>query len=110
MRDLLLHCAREWKLVIVGDGAMHPAELLGGGRWYGSTDDASGDPMNGAAWMRMLCDHFDRSAWLNPDSPSYWTGGTAEALAGLFSMHHLTLDGLGEAVTHLSKGRTQSRR
>ncbi|MGH7268814.1 MAG: vWA domain-containing protein, partial [Polyangiaceae bacterium] len=91
VRDLLLHCTREWKLVIVGDGAMHPAELLGGGRWYGSADDPGSDPMNGAAWMQMLCDHFDRSAWLNPDSPSYWTGGTAEALAGLFSMHHLTL-------------------
>jgi uncharacterized protein with von Willebrand factor type A (vWA) domain len=52
----------------------------------------------------MLADHFDKSAWLNPDPVNYWKGGTAEALSTLFSMYQLTLEGLGEAMAHLSKG------
>jgi uncharacterized protein with von Willebrand factor type A (vWA) domain len=106
-QDLMLHCTREWKLVVVGDGAMHPAELMGGGGWYGSNDD--GERQSGLRWMQALADHFDRSAWLNPDSPSYWKGGTAEMLAGLFPMFHLTLEGLGEAMAHLSKGPARKR-
>jgi uncharacterized protein len=108
-RDLLLHCTREWKLVVVGDAAMHPAELLGGGGWYGTADDVGGERVAGVRWMQMLADHFDRSAWLNPDSPTYWKGGTAEMLGGLFPMFHLTLEGLGDAMAHLSKGPVRKR-
>ncbi len=107
IHDLLLHCTREWKLVFVGDASMHPSELLGGGGWYGSSEDA--DRMAGVRWMQLLADHFDRSAWLNPDSPTYWKGGTAEMLASLYPMFHLTLEGLGEAMAHLSKGPVRKR-
>jgi uncharacterized protein with von Willebrand factor type A (vWA) domain len=107
LHDLMRHCTREWKLVMVGDAAMHPAELLGGGGWYGSTDE--GERMAGIRWMQLLADHFDRSAWLNPDSPTYWKGGTAEMLASLYPMFHLTLEGLGEAMAHLSKGPVRKR-
>ncbi len=107
IHDLLLHCTREWKLVLVGDASMHPSELLGGGGWYGSSDD--GDRMAGSRWMQLLADHFDRSAWLNPDTPTYWKGGTAEILSGMFSMYHLTLEGLGDAMAQLSKGPVRKR-
>jgi uncharacterized protein with von Willebrand factor type A (vWA) domain len=83
---------------------MHPAELLGGGDWYFSKDEIGGEAMHGIQWMMLLADHFKRAVWLNPDPPSYWRGGTAEMLAKTFSMYPLTLDGLGEAVAHLSKG------
>jgi uncharacterized protein with von Willebrand factor type A (vWA) domain len=99
--DLLQHCTKEWKLVLVGDAAMHPAELLGGGDWYSNR----GDGTTGLRWMELLADHFEKSAWLNPDPPSYWKGGTAEMLAAVFPMFALTLDGLGEAMAQLSKGR-----
>ena len=72
LHDLTRHCTREWKLVLVGDAAMHPAELLGGGGWYGSSEE--GERMAGVRWMQMLADHFDRSAWLNPDSPDVLEG------------------------------------
>jgi uncharacterized protein with von Willebrand factor type A (vWA) domain len=104
VRDVLEKCGPEWKLVMVGDAAMHPAELLGGGDWYFSKDEIGGEAMHGIQWMMLLADHFKRAVWLNPDPPSYWRGGTAEMLAKIFSMHALTLDGLGEAVAHLSKG------
>lgn len=109
VRDLLQHCTREWKLVVVGDAAMHPAELLGGGDWYASREELGGEPMHGVRWMQMLADHFERSAWLNPDPPNYWKGGTAEMLASTFPMFHLTLEGLGEAMGHLSKGGVRKR-
>jgi uncharacterized protein with von Willebrand factor type A (vWA) domain len=109
VRDVLNTCGREWKLVMVGDAAMHPAELLGGGDWYASREDVAGEAMHGIRWMQLLADHFDRSVWLNPDPPNYWRGGTAEMLAAVFSMHPLTLDGLGEAMAHLSKGPARRR-
>jgi uncharacterized protein with von Willebrand factor type A (vWA) domain len=108
LRDVFLHCTREWKLVVVGDAAMHPAELLGGGDWFATHDES--ETMAGVRWMQLLADHFDRSAWLNPDPPSYWRGGTAEMLSGIFPMYPLTLDGLGEAMRHLSKAPAPSRR
>jgi uncharacterized protein with von Willebrand factor type A (vWA) domain len=104
VRDVLERVGPEWKLVVVGDAAMHPAELLGGGEWYYSRDEIGGEAMHGIRWMQLLADHFRRSAWLNPDPPSYWKGGTAEMLASVFHMFPLTLDGLGEAVGHLSRG------
>jgi uncharacterized protein with von Willebrand factor type A (vWA) domain len=104
VRDVLHHCTREWKLVMVGDAAMHPAELLGGGDWYANRDEIGGEAMHGVRWMQLLADHFDKNAWLNPDPPNYWKGGTAEMLSSVFSMYPLTLEGLGEAMAHLSKG------
>jgi uncharacterized protein with von Willebrand factor type A (vWA) domain len=101
VKDVFLHCTREWKLVVVGDAAMHPAELLGGGDWFATHDQS--ETMAGVRWMQVLADHFERSAWLNPDPPSYWRGGTAETLASIFPMYPLTLEGLGEAMRHLSR-------
>ncbi|HEX8792050.1 MAG TPA: VWA domain-containing protein [Polyangiaceae bacterium] len=109
VRDLLLHCTREWKLVMVGDAAMHPAELLGGGDWYASRDEIGGEAMHGIRWMQLLADHFERGVWLNPDPPNYWRGGTAEMLSTVFQMFPLTLEGLGDAMAHLSKGAPRRR-
>jgi uncharacterized protein with von Willebrand factor type A (vWA) domain len=104
VRDVLEKCGPEWKLVMVGDAAMHPAELLGGGDWYFSKDEIGGEAMHGVQWMHLLSDHFRKTAWLNPDPPNYWKGGTAEMLSTIFPMFPLTLDGLSDAVAHLSKG------
>ncbi len=41
LHDLTQHCTREWKLVLVGDAAMHPAELLGGAAGTGRSTRAS---------------------------------------------------------------------
>ncbi len=102
--DLLHELGAEWKLVVVGDAAMHPAELLGAGDWEYYASGNPGKPTTGLSWLTRLGDHFRRAAWLNPDPPSYWRGGTAEQIGKVFSMFPLTLDGLGEAITHLSKG------
>ena len=35
----------------------------------------------------------------------YWLGNTIENIASVFDMYPLTLDGLGEATTHLMKSK-----
>jgi uncharacterized protein len=105
VQDVLDQVTADWKLVMVGDAAMHPAELLGAGDWEYYTARGNGEGgMPGVKWMMLLADHFRRAAWLNPDPPTYWRNGTAEMLSKVFSMFALTLDGLTEAVAHLSKG------
>lgn len=99
----------EWKLVLVGDAAMHPAELMGAGDWEHYAQGGQSDARRGVDWMRTLADHYHKVAWLNPDPPSYWRSGTAEMLSGIFPMFSLTLDGLGEAVTWLTKGTRSNR-
>ena len=102
--DVLHELGPEWKLVMVGDAAMHPAELLGAGDYEYYATGHHGPPQTGMKWLMKLADHFRRFAWLNPDPPSYWRGGTAEQIGKVFPMFQLTLDGLSEAITHLSKG------
>lgn len=102
LREVMDQCGPEWKLVLVGDAAMHPAELLGGGDYEYWSRRVEGEARRGVEWMMMLADHFRKSVWLNPDPPNYWKGGTAEHLSEIFRMFPLTLDGLGEAVRHLS--------
>lgn len=109
VEDLLHDLGAEWKLVVVGDAAMHPAELLGAGDYEYYATGNHGTATTGLKQLEKLSDHFRRAAWLNPDPPSYWRGGTAEHIGKVFPMFHLTLDGLGDAITHLSKGDVRKR-
>jgi uncharacterized protein with von Willebrand factor type A (vWA) domain len=95
---------QRWKLVLVGDAAMAPSELMSSGPWGSPVRRADGRPLSGLDWLVVLADKFDRAVWLNPDPPQYWAGGTCEVIRQVFPMYHLTLEGLGEAVTYLSKG------
>jgi uncharacterized protein len=92
-----------YKLVVVGDAAMAPGEMLSVGPWGSSWRRPDGSPMRGFDWLVTLADRFDRAVWLNPDPPSYWVGGTAQIISRVFHMHPLTLDGLAEAVGFLAK-------
>jgi uncharacterized protein with von Willebrand factor type A (vWA) domain len=98
--DLVNH---RWKLVMVGDAAMAPGELLSSGPWGSPLTKHDGRPLTGLDWLVVLADKFDRAVWLNPDPPQYWAGGTCEVIRQVFPMHHLTLEGLTEAMNHLSK-------
>ncbi|MGZ5966651.1 MAG: VWA containing CoxE family protein, partial [Polyangiales bacterium] len=99
--DLLEKCDRNWKLVMLGDALMHPAELIGNSWSYAQEDRGRGD-LNAIGWFGELAKHFDRTAWLNPEPSQYWNG-TADLIAKVFPMYQLTLDGLDEAVRHLSR-------
>ncbi len=99
--DLLAGSDHDEKLVVVGDAAMHPAELL---EAAGSMYFYTRNPTPGVEWMRRLAEHFRRSAWLNPEPEQYWGQTTIQILARLFPMFPLTIDGLHGAVQKLVRG------
>lgn len=104
LADLFSEIDDRYKLVMVGDAAMHPMELLGTSPWDGRDRDLGHRDVTGLGWLSMLRSHFPRAVWLNPDPPRYWQGGTCELIGRVFPMFPLSLDGLGEAVSRLSSG------
>lgn len=97
--ELLRRFDERWKLLVVGDAAMHPAELM---EPYGCIDPRLVSATPGIDWMHRLLDHFDRAAWLNPDSPDLWSHShTARIIAKMFPMHHLSVEGVADAVAAL---------
>ncbi len=97
--DVLRRLDSRWKLVVVGDAAMHPAELL---EPYGNIDPRRHAQTPGIQWLHRLADHFDRAVWVNPEPPREWEYvQTTRAIRRLFPMFHLSVDGITDAVTAL---------
>ena len=99
--DLVRSLDREWRLIVVGDALMHPAELYSDGGTWTYQEDWREVP--GIAWLQYVAEHFYRGAWLNPEPENAWRG-TAATIRQLIPMYRLTLDGLSEAITRLSIG------
>ena len=100
--DLIHECGPHYKLICVGDALMAPYELLAAnGSLYLGEDNRQA----GIFWFMQLARHFEKSCWLNPEPVNYWQGNTIEHVRQVFSMFPLTVDGLGEAVAHLTKGK-----
>jgi uncharacterized protein with von Willebrand factor type A (vWA) domain len=97
--DVLRRLDARWKLVVVGDAAMHPAELM---EPYGNVDPRRHAQTPGIQWLHRLVDHFDRAVWVNPEPPREWDYvQTTRAIRRLFPMFHLSVDGITDAVTAL---------
>ncbi len=96
--DLIAECGKHYKLVVVGDAAMAPYELLGS-PGYGEEGKVPG-----VAWLMALREHFERSVWLNPDGVGAYPHPTVDAIGAIFPMFSLTLEGLGQAVGELVRG------
>jgi uncharacterized protein with von Willebrand factor type A (vWA) domain len=102
--DLFRQLDSRWKVVVVGDAAMHPSELL---ESYGNIDPRAETETPGIKWLLRIREHFDRSVWINPDEPSSWEmTHTTRIVKRMFPMYHLSVDGLGEAVSALVGART----
>jgi uncharacterized protein with von Willebrand factor type A (vWA) domain len=87
-----------WKLIVVGDAAMHPAELL---EAYGNIDPRRVSNTPGIQWLQRVAKHFDRSVWLNPEDTPYWEVQTVQIIRRMFPMYHLSVDGITQAVRTL---------
>jgi uncharacterized protein with von Willebrand factor type A (vWA) domain len=96
--DLIAECGKHYKLVLVGDAAMAPYELLGA-PGYGEEGKVPA-----LAWLMALREHFERSVWLNPDGVGTYPHPTVDSIAQIFPMFSLTLEGLGQGVTELVRG------
>ena len=88
-----------WKALIVGDAAMHPAELL---EPHGGIDPRTTTETPGIVWMQRIAEHFDRTVWVNPEEKHLWEHThTNRVLRRLFAMFPLSVDGVSEAVREL---------
>jgi uncharacterized protein with von Willebrand factor type A (vWA) domain len=92
-----------WKLIVVGDAAMHPAELL---EAYGNIDPRRVSNTPGIQWLQRVAKHFDRSVWLNPEDTPYWEVQAVQIIRRMFPMYHLSVDGITQAVRTLVGART----
>jgi len=91
----------ETRLIIVGDAAMAPYELMGesGALYVGQRESQSSEER-----LKFLARTFRHAVWLNPQAESTWGyTWTIGAIAKIFPMFELTLDGLEKAVQHLMK-------
>ncbi len=96
--DVLRRLDSRWKVAVVGDAAMHPAELI---EPHGNIDPRRTSPTPGIVWLHRIATHFDRSVWLNPEGPAYWEADTTRMVRRLFPMYHLSVDGLTQALRAL---------
>ena len=97
--DLLRRLNPNWKVLIVGDAAMHPAELM---EPHGNIDPRRTSETRGIDWLHRIADHFQRTVWLNPELPSMWDEyATVQVIRRIFPMYHLSTDGIAEAVQTL---------
>ncbi len=97
--DLLRRLDDRWKVLFVGDAAMHPNELMGA---RGNIDPSRETDTPGIEWLQRIRDHFERCVWLNPEPLRYWDSyQTTRAVRRLFPMHPLSVDGIIDAVASL---------
>ena len=99
--DLLHKYGSDYRLIFVGDAAMSPYELLSVG---GSVEYMSQD--TGQAWLKRITNHFDKVAWLNPETPSYWQytqtiGLIKDIMQG--HMYPMTLHGIEDMTKYLAR-------
>ena len=92
---------RDYRVILVGDAAMSPYEIVQPG---GSIEHWNREA--GATWMQRLCAAFPRLVWLNPEPAVRWayspsTVLTRELIAG--RMFPLTLAGLDLAIGELRR-------
>lgn len=102
--DVLRKLDERWKVLIVGDAAMHPAELL---EPFGNIDPRRTTETRGIDWLHRIHDHFERVVWLNPDEQDTWEQThTTRIIKNLFPMFHLSVDGIADAVRALIGAKT----
>ena len=99
--ELFRRYGPEWKVMIVGDAAMHPAELLSP---RGNINPRRESPTRGLDWLQRIQKHFERVVWLNPDEEQEWAHSqTCRVISELFPMFRLSVTGLADAVGQLVK-------
>lgn len=96
---------QEYKVILVGDGAMAPSELLHRG---GSLDYFHRNDKSGLSWLELLKRRFPAAIWLNPINEKVWdyTYGyqTIAMIRERIPMFPLTVSGLEGAIKALKKG------
>lgn len=99
--DIIHRYGSDYKVIFVGDATMGPYEITYPG---GSVEHWNEEP--GSAWMQRLTNHFSKVIWLNPQPAQYWPYyASVNIMRELVNdkMYPLTLDGLTEGISTLSR-------
>lgn len=101
MLDVLHKYSHDYKVVIVGDAAMSPYEIVQPGGSVEHWNEEAGE-----AWLRRLRGTYEKCIWINPTPKDEWQytqsiGITNQLMEG--NMFPLTLQGLEEGMAYLSK-------
>ena len=101
LQEVLRRYGPHWRVVIVGDAAMHPWEIIAPG---GCNEAWNEEP--GQVWFQRLRDHFPHLVWINPVAQAQWRYTQSTGLVQQLvenRMYPLTPDGIAEAMTRLAK-------
>jgi uncharacterized protein with von Willebrand factor type A (vWA) domain len=99
--DILHTYDHTWKLVIVGDAAMSPYELISPGGAVSYYNEETG-----RIWLTRILANFHKAVWLNPVQERHWGyAQTTRLIHELMEarMFPLTLEGLDQAMRHLMR-------
>jgi hypothetical protein len=89
----------ETRFIVVGDASMAPYELMA---TDGSIHLEERSGKRSIECLQFIADTFRHSVWLNPISRNMWGyTQTISAIAGIFPMFELSIDGLEKAVAQL---------
>lgn len=99
--DLFNTYGRDYRVIVVGDASMAPYELnaVGGSVEYMNTE-------TGQIWLQRLRQHYDKTAWLNPEAKNYWQyTHTIGLIERIFEQHMypMTLKGVEEMTHYLAR-------
>ncbi|MHA3054932.1 VWA domain-containing protein [Acinetobacter sp. ANC 4633] len=99
--DLLHTYSSDYRVIFVGDASMAPYELQSVGGSVEYMNDESGQ-----IWLQCIRQHFQKTAWLNPEDQRYWTyTKTIGLIQQIFEqqMYPMTLKGIEEMTKYLSR-------
>ncbi len=99
--DLFNTYGKDYRVIVVGDASMAPYEIRSVGGSVEYMNDESGE-----VWLKRLRQHFDKTAWLNPEEQSYWHYTQSIGLIKQIfedQMYPMTLKGLEQLTQHLSR-------
>lgn len=96
------HTDKDYKVIIVGDAQMAPEELFDLNGNYSGPNDG----MSGYEWNKLLRSKYKKCVWLNPRRHEGLSNALSwmeseEALANIYDMYPLTVDGLKAAIIKL---------
>lgn len=97
--EVLRTFGADYKVIVVGDAAMSPYEIVHPGASVEHFNDEAG-----AVWLKRFTTKFDKLAWLNPMPPRAWeVTHSTRLIRELIEerMYPMSLQGLEEAMREL---------
>ncbi|HYD31421.1 MAG TPA: VWA domain-containing protein [Azospirillaceae bacterium] len=99
--DVIRTYSPDYKLILVGDAAMSPYEIV-----YPGGAVEHWNPEAGRVWLQRLLEQWPHAVWLNPNPAAQWEWTeSTRILKGLMGgrMFPLTLEGLDAAMRELNR-------